>query len=73
MLDIPKGTINCDDSYEYAQYTSIYNLTTKEMYLKLYNNLNIQKVIFDIELKPNSTPLIYQLNKKADYTVLSPS
>src|SRR5699024_7074456 len=45
--DIVKGVIKLADSVQYTQYTSLYNLTKRELYIKLYDNFTIQQVLFD--------------------------
>ncbi|AVK60882.1 hypothetical protein C5Z25_03550 [Lactobacillus sp. CBA3605] len=72
LSDIPKGTMLCaDGSVEYTQYTVIYNQTKRELYLKLYENLAIQKVTYQDNDAQVSDPRVYELNKTASYQVLN--
>lgn len=71
MSDIPKGVVICDDgTSEYTQYTSLYNQTRRELYIKLYDNLNIQKITFDDTYAKSSEPKIYELEKESHYEEL---
>ncbi|APX72241.1 choloylglycine hydrolase family protein [Companilactobacillus allii] len=71
MSDIPKGVVICaDGTSEYTQYTSLYNQTKRELYIKLYDNLDVQKITFSDEYANNSEPKIYELVKESHYKEL---
>lgn len=70
MSDIPKGVNLCPDlSYQYTQYTSVYNQTQKTLCIKLYENLAIQKIEFSDDLKDGFVKE-YNLIKEEQFTVL---
>lgn len=70
--DIVKGVIKLEDSLQYTQYTSIYNLTQREMYIRLYDNFTIQKITFDESKVDDQKPAVYRLTKEPNYHELLP-
>lgn len=65
--DIPKGVITLADSIQYTQYTVIYDQTDRDLYIKFYDNLAIQKIRFDDSRKNDSQPSFYTLSKEPSY------
>lgn len=69
--DIPKGVIDVNSSLQYTQYTVMYDQGKRELYIKLYENLAIQKLTFcDSEVNA-SAPKISQLIKTSQYVSLN--
>lgn len=66
-VDIPKGVIADGISVQYTQYTSLYNQTDLSLYIKLYDNLAIQRVTLDSDFLTCDQPKVYQLQKTPHY------
>lgn len=69
--DIVKGVIQLEDSLQYTQYTSLYDLTKREMYIRLYDNFTIQKICFDEAQADAAEPVVYELIKEPSYQEIS--
>lgn len=73
--DIVKGVIKLDEpkgmDRQYTQYTSIYDLSKKQMYVKAYENFVIQTIKFDETIKNAKEIKVYELTKKEQYEALN--
>ncbi|MBO0474157.1 choloylglycine hydrolase family protein [Enterococcus ureasiticus] len=73
--DIVKGVVKLDEpkgeDRQYTQYTSIYDLSKRQMYIKMYDNFTIQTIHFD-EIAGNEDQIkIYELVKTPQYEDLN--
>ncbi|WP_207694427.1 choloylglycine hydrolase [Enterococcus sp. DIV0212c] len=73
--DIVKGVIKLNEpegqDRQYTQYTSIYDLSQRQMYVKMYDNFTIQTIRFD-EAAGNADQItMYELVKTPQYKVLN--
>lgn len=71
--DIVKGIANeaNSDEVHYTQYTTIYDLSKRVVYIKLYDNLSIQAVSFDDTKSNSKEPVQYALTKEPTYSHLN--
>ncbi|WP_086314872.1 choloylglycine hydrolase [Enterococcus sp. 7F3_DIV0205] len=73
--DIVKGVIKLDapkgQDRQYTQYTSVYDLSKKQLYVKMYDNFTIQTIHFD-EVAGNGDRIkSYELVKTPQYEELN--
>lgn len=73
--DIVKGVVKLDEPVgkdrQYTQYMSIYDLSNRQMYIKMYDNFMIQTISFDEALKNTAQIFRYELVKTPQYKVLN--
>lgn len=73
--DIVKGVVKLDEpkgeDRQYTQYTSIYDLSKRQMYVKLYDNFTIQTIHFDETVGNDDQIKIYELVKTPQYEALN--
>ncbi|MEI5994068.1 choloylglycine hydrolase family protein [Candidatus Enterococcus mansonii] len=73
--DIVKGVIKLDEpegqDLQYTQYTSIYDLSKKQMYVKMYDNFTIQTISFDESVRNDEQITSYDLVKTPQYKTLN--
>ncbi|MGX7245389.1 choloylglycine hydrolase family protein [Enterococcus quebecensis] len=73
--DIVRGVIKLDEpkgqDRQYTQYTSIYDLSKRQMYVKMYDNFTIQTISFDEAAGNNDQIKSYDLVKTSQYEALN--
>lgn len=73
--DIVKGVIKLDlpedRNRQYTQYTSVYDLSKKQLYIKMYENFTIQMIEFDDTVENQDKTKVYELVKVPKYKVLN--
>lgn len=73
--DIVKGVVKLDEpkgmDRQYTQYTSIYDLSNKKMYIKVYENFTIQTIQFDAAAINADQIKVYELTKTEQYEALN--
>ncbi|MEI5990347.1 hypothetical protein A5881_001840 [Enterococcus termitis] len=73
--DIIKGVVKLDEpagqDRQYTQYTSIYDLSEKQLYVKMYDNFTIQTIHFDEVARDGEQIKTYDLVKTPQYEALN--
>lgn len=73
--DIVKGGIKLDlpedRNRQYTQYTSVYDLSKKQLYIKMYEYFTIQMIEFDDTVANQDKTKVYELVKVPKYKVLN--
>lgn len=69
--DIVRGEVKLEDGVvHFNEYSAVYNLSRRELYVRLYDDFTIQKMSFNDELVEGDSITVYPLQKEPHYQEL---